>query len=224
MTTKMLKVLAVLCATLALPAAAHAVPALQVYVQGATYNSTSATWVLNTDQTGGTVVITATTQNGNSAENDIYNAQMVVSALQDTSFGASLTGGDNNLSLSGLSSAGNSPLLTGGDANNAVSYISFGIGDFTGTADKTTDNVSGGGGHSSGNIQTFTLTLTNLTGSVIIDAYGYNATGGLVVAPYSHNGEITLASVPELSGHGAGSAAVLIVGVGLFFSARRRRR
>jgi|GEM_PF-2760975 len=220
---KLCSFLAAAFLTLGLPAVAHAVPVLQVYVEGAVYDSVNETWTLDTTTTSGNVTITATTQNGGGPVNDVLNVFMVVSALEDTSFGATLTGGDANLNLSATSSLGDSPLLTGGDANNAASYLSFSLGNFTGTADATIDYV-GGTGNGSGNSQTYSLTLTNLTGTVIIDAYG-SAKGKLVVAPYSHNGAITTVSdVPELSAHGSAPAATLLLGGLLLLQARRRRQ
>lgn len=229
MATKILGSMAVLFASLALPAAAHAVPALQVYIPGAQY--IGETWVLDTNQSGGTVVITATTKNGGGEKvGDLYNVHMVVSALSDTEFSAALSGGDGNLDT-GIkdSNPGSTPVLNGGDANQAASYIDFGLGNFTGTPDETQDwPAQTPAPEGLGNEQTYTLTLTNLTGTVIIDAYGYfnsDGTGKVKAAPYSHNGAITpgSTSVPELSGRGAGSAVALLLGVGLFFGSRRRR-
>jgi len=219
---KIFGMLAALCFTLG-SGFAHAVPALQVYVEGAVYDSVNETWVLDTTTTGGTVTITATNQNGGSPEKDLFGVTMVVSALEDSAFSATLTGGDGGLNLSASSTAGDSTLLTGGDANNAQSSLAFALGNFTGTSDATVDYVSGGG-NGLGNTQSFVLTLFDLTGTVVIDAYGYDAKGKLVVAPYSHNGAITTVSdVPELSASGSAPAAALLLGSLMLFWSRRRR-
>jgi hypothetical protein len=214
-TAKMLGALTVLFATVGLAATAHAVPALQVYVEGAVYDTTSETWVLDTSQSGGTVVITATNQNGK--DGDLYDMHMVVSALQDTDFSATLRSENTStvFAPSDLKLGSSQTLKSGGDATNAASNIEFNLGDFTGIP------------KADGTSQTYVLTLTNLTGTVIIDAYAYtdpeHSKNSLVFAPYSHNGSVTLTSVPELSTHGTGTAAVLLTGVALVFGTRRRR-
>jgi hypothetical protein len=217
---KVLGMAAALCLTLA-AGAAQAVPALQVYVEGAVYDSVNETWVLDTTTTGGTVTITATNQNGGSPEKDLFGVTMVVSALEDAAFSATLAGGDAALGLSASSTPGDISLLTGGDANSAASYLSFSLGNFTGTADSTIDYVSGGG-NGSGNSQSYVLTLFDLSGTVVIDAYGYDSKGKLVFAPYSHNGAITtVGEVPELSASGAAPALALLLGSLVLL--RRRR-
>jgi hypothetical protein len=222
--TKVLGMLAGLCLTLG-ASVAHAVPVLQVYVEGAVYDSAIETWVLDTANSSGTVTITATTQNGNSGVRPIDGVQMVVSALDDDSFSATLTGGDANLDLVAFSGAGSSPILNGGDANSAASYLSFGLGSFGGNADATFDyNDPDADGNSSGNSQTYVLTLTDLTGTVIIDAYGFDSRNRLVFAPYSHNGAMTIVSdVPEFSATGATPAATLLLGALALLHSRRRR-
>jgi len=213
--------LTALCLTLG-SSFAHAIPALQVYIEGATYDAGNETWVLDTTTASATVVIAATTQNGGSPVSPLTGVTMVVSALTDDAFSATLTGGDASLNLSSSSTAGNTPLLNGGDANNAVSYLTFALGNFGGTADTTIDYVSGGG-NGSGNVQSYELTLFDLSGTVIIDAYGYGKKK-LVFAPYSHNGAIvTVSDVPELSAAGTTPAAALLLGSLMLFRSRRRR-
>jgi len=219
---KLLGTLAALCLTFGTNVA-HAVPALQVYIEGAVYDSAAETWVLDTTTSGGTVTITATTQNGGAPVKDLFGVNMVVSALEDDAFGATLTGGDAGLNLTASSSAGSSTTLGGGDANTAASYLSFSLGSFTGTADATVDYTTGTG-NSLGNSQSYVLTLTGLTGTVVIDAYGFDASGKLVVAPYSHNGAITtVTDAPELSGTGTAPAATLLLGALMLLHSRRRR-
>jgi hypothetical protein len=204
-TTKVLSALTVLCATLGLNAAAHAVPTIQVDVVGGVWDPSTETHVLTTSESGGTVVITVTNENGKTTDPPVH---MVVSALQDTHFEAAL----GQSSTFTESQAGTSSVLgPGGDATNAVSYLDFDLGNYTG--------ISKGGSTT----QTYVLTLKDLTGTVIIDAYGKNDSGAIVFAPYSHNAAITLTSVPELSAHGTGAAAVLLTGVALVFGTRRRR-
>jgi hypothetical protein len=219
---KVFGMLAALCLTLG-SSVAHAVPALQVYIDGAVYDSVAETWVLDTTTSSGTVTITATTQNGGGKVTDLFGVKMVVSALEDDFFGAHLTGGDGALNVIAFSASGSSPELTGGDANNASSYLAFGLGNFTGTAESTIDYNSGSGnGH--GNSQSYVLTLTDLTGTVVIDAYGYDKKGKLVFAPYSHNGAInTVSDVPELSATGTAPAATLLLGALMLLHSRRRR-
>lgn len=221
---KVFGMLAALCLTLG-SSVAHAVPALQVYIEGAVYDSVAETWALDTSTSSGTVTITATTQNGGGKITDLFGVQMVVSALEDDFFGAQLTGGDGSLDVIAFSAGGSSPVLTGGDANSAASYLSFGLGDFTGTAETTIDYNSGdGNGKGKGNSQSYVLTLTGLTGTVIIDTYGYDGKGKLVFAPYSHNGSITTVSdVPELSATGTAPAATLLLGALMLLHSRRRR-
>lgn len=140
---------------------AFAVPLLQIYIEGSTYDSTTETWVLNSNNTGSLRLwVIGNVDGPGGKEGPIEDVKL--SAVYDSSYGAlniavtgSTTGNylnfvDNALAANGVYlqtvSNGTTPLLgdgsplpSHGEYGAGKTWQEFSLGDFTGTSDSLAD-------------------------------------------------------------------------------------
>lgn len=250
---RLLKSLA-LCGVLALPVAAHAIPALQVYLQGATYDDTTDTWVLTSTDPFKLWVIGDVGSYGT-----ISNVKLSIAYLDTLSPTFSLTSGTTggyggytdpstptDPVFSKTVTDGSAPTLTDGSSlaphgiyGSDTNWTEYVLGNFTLTdspvCDFSTPLPDGGTCDSTGQINVYTFAVSGVAeGSTFhFDVYDNIVAGNHVQyinAPYSHDGEGTSSS----SGGGASTSGpvpepgtLTLLGVSMLgglFAYRRRSR
>jgi hypothetical protein len=215
--------------------AASAIPTLQLYIDGASYDPADETWVgtsnsfdlwvlgmspvggvklsfaFTTGETG-SITLTPTTAGDFDGMPGDDDASTPIGGVQSKS--EANASADGAIPIRG----DGSQLPSHGIYGPGVSFLEFGLGHFT-----LTDSPIGDyqGTPTSfprrGQINVYSVTVTGFASGVHIDAYGYTVSGGNdgkvkgVSAPFSHD-----ASVPEPS-------ALLLLGSGLALLAARRR-
>jgi PEP-CTERM motif len=198
----------VLLATLLLAVlapAAFAVPALQLYIPGSTYNASTETWVMA----------------GGSFEIWVIAAGINRKPLTDITLVAALGKGvapvNNGISIGGHSyqasefQYGTPPA---DDPENSLpphgiydtEYAEFSIGNSSGPFETVYDMQPGETGSAIGRIYKYQVEITGYDW-VHFDAYAYKANGDLIKAPFSHDAE-NGSTIPE-------PATMMLMGLGL---------
>ena len=209
----MKKVLLAFLAVVFLVPAAFAVPALQLYIPGGTYNHSSETWITNRSSFEIWVIASNLDRN-----NPIYNVTLTAALGQNTS---PVSGA---LTISPLSGTGHTyaaneylygnPPATGNSSGNMpnhgifpTNYVEYLAAGRTSNNFVNTYNMVDGGGPTHGNI--FKFNVISAYRYVHFDAYGYlkSADGKFIKAPFSKDAESSTA-VPE-------PASMLLFGLGL---------
>ena len=207
-------------ALVAAPSVAHATPVLQVYIEGATYNTETETWDFESTDGTAEIVILAALDPGET----LSDVNLVV-AYGSENTGAELSlmadGGTELASTSGSDSTPDG-LSAHGIYGAGTSYVEFSLGDFSGDAGDTAWNTTDGDGQTNGDVRAYSLGISGIEGTIHLDAYGTNDSGKVKFAPYSHDGAIT--AVPELSARGAAPAGTLLLGLLLLVASRRRQQ
>ena len=211
--------------------AASAVPTLQLYIDGATYDPISETWVTNATTFDLWVLGVSPVSDVKLSMAYVTGESGSITLTPTTAGDFAPPAGDDDTStpaapvLSFSSADGGipvqgdlTPLPTHGIYGPGVSFLEFNLGNFT-----LTDSPIGDyqGIPSSfpdvGQINVYTVTLTGFDSGVHFDAYDHTVTGKdgaqvkYVFAPFSHD-----AQVPEAS-------TLLLLGSGLALAALRRR-
>ncbi|HEX2677666.1 MAG TPA: choice-of-anchor N protein [Polyangiales bacterium] len=236
------------------PARAWAYPALQLYVEGGTYDSQTQTWV-GSSTTGSSArlwVIGDTGAAGVTSLSDIHLSAVydVGQTAPTVSFTGSTTGGFGGFTDSSTAgSVGYVQTVTGGtptlqDGSSLPSHGEYGanrqwqefsLGDFT-LKDSPIADFSGAfpsvGLSNSAQINVYSVTFSQ-AGNYHFDAWGWeNSSVGkkivqtssqVVFAPFSHDAEVNVTSVPELDGSAAGTSFALLCAGALVVTGRRRK-
>jgi hypothetical protein len=208
--------LAVALAVLILPASAFAIPTLQVYIPGATYDTATETWVIDAAGSFELWVV------GNTDQGSIYDVKLAAAvSTADIQVGDSVTllasAGTDVPTGPTLSLDGAVPQLSSGQELGAhgvygagTSFFEWLLGDFISTSDSICDygasyspgDICSGAGQ----INKYTVTVSGFT-RVHFDAYNHlEGAHHAEFAPFSHDGEGDL--VPE-------PGTVLLLGAGL---------
>jgi hypothetical protein len=222
-----------------LAAPAQAVPILQLYVEGAEYNTETESWDFTSEDGTANVWVIANTGSP-SSKGTVFDVNLVVAYdAQNTEAAVSLLGSDPVGDP--LSGTGTSPTVQDGSQLPAhgvygedTTWQQFSLGNFEETSDPLADFdedfdvASLAEAKLGSDTEVYAITLENITGSVHLDAFGYtaNADGDMELvwtAPFSHDANIHT-SVPELSAEGAAPALALLVGGVLILVGKRRRR
>jgi hypothetical protein len=193
--------------------AAFAVPNLQLYIPGGTYNSGSQTWITNSQS----FEIWVIASNLDHLSSPIYDITLAAAlgqgvAAEDGALTITPYGGSAHSFAASEYQYGNPP-ADGSDAGTLPShgifptnYVEFLCAGQTATPYVDTYDMPDGGGSTRGNIFKF---YVNTTYSMVhFDAYGYlkDHDGKFIKAPFSHDAE--MAAVPE-------PASLLLFGIGL---------
>jgi hypothetical protein len=207
----MKKVLLSLVALAVLAPAAFAVPNLQLYIPGSTYDQTSDTWVTTSKDFEVWVLA------GNLNKGDIYNISLSAALGKDQSpLDGALTIEDLQTSVSTNFDAsdyfyGTPPPDVSALPPHGIfptNYVEQFVTAQTSKPWVDIYNMVDGGGPTPGNIFKFHVTTTY--DYVHFDAYGYykDADGRFIFAPFSHDAETGRPPVPE-------PATMLLFGIGL---------
>lgn len=249
---RLLKSLA-LCGALALPVAAHAIPALQVYLEGATYDDATDTWVLTSSDPLKLWVIGDV--EGAGPISDVKLSIAYLSTLSPTfTLTSGTTGGYGGYTdpstpsdpvFSKTVTDGSAPLLSDGSDlpthgiyGAGTSWTEYMLGNFTlldsPVCDFSTPLPDGGTCTNDGQINVYTFAVSGVAeGSTFhFDVYDSIVAGNHVQyinAPFSHDGEGTSSSGGGASTSGPvpepGTLTLLGVAMlgGLFVYRRRGR-
>jgi hypothetical protein len=244
---------AVLTAAAIAPSSAKATPILQIYVEGATYDSGSETWVLQTEGSTARVWVIGNVDSGG-GKGTISDVNLIVAyddpATSPTvTVASSTTGGlggytdpstpDSAAHVQTVDD-GSAPTLGDGSSlpphgiyGDGTEWQQFALGDFSLTDSPIGDIINTFPGTldpDSGQINVYEVSFSGYTGTVHFDAFGATGEGTSReqhwAAPFSHDGETTFGQVPELSGGptGAGSLALALGGALLLGAPARKRR
>jgi|SRR5688572_12488026 len=194
---------------------ANAIPTLQIYIEGATYDDASDTWVLSGDGTfriwvigdvesygtiedvmlsaavatsevaGGSITLDGTTVDGDGDYNGVTDESDAGGAV------AGVLHGDGEVPVMG----DGSDLPTHGIYGAGTSFYQFSLGDFT-LVDSEIGDFNGdaafpGSFPSNGQINAYDVTISGFT-TIHFDAFDHIAGGNeakYVNAPFSHDGE-----------------------------------
>jgi hypothetical protein len=229
----------------------HAEPVLQLYIEGATYDSTSQTWVV-TPKVGDTftlwVIGNTTGGGGKDPISDVHLSAVYDSVLTPTvTLTPTTTGGFGGFTDPSTPGAPNliqtvsgvAPTLSDGhklgshgEYGTGRTFQEFGLGDFTLSDSPLGDFQTSLPSPSSTNVAQINAYTVSVTGipvgdTIHFDAYGTTDKGGRheasVFAPFSHDAEATISSTPEPA------SMMLLVSAGLIgvvvgVSRRWRRR
>lgn len=221
------------------PQDAKAIPELQIYLDGATYDTASETWVLS--NAGSFQLWVIGNVSGPGGKGSIYDVKLSAAVATSESGGVALTPTTTSLLTdpstpsapgpNGLSADGAVPLLgdgtplpTHGIYGPGTSFYEWTLGDFTLTDSPMADFI---GTYPSvfypgtGQINAYNVSVSGYT-TVHFDAYNHyfkqENDAKYVKAPFSHDGEVSAIPEPE-------TYAMLGIGLGLMgFVARRRKQ
>lgn len=236
----MKRIVSVLIAVSFLASAAHAIPVLQLYVEGSTYDEGTETWVLT--GAGDTVTLwTIGNVGGPGGKGSIYDVRLSIAyagSVGPLTIGLTptTTGGFEGFADPSTPAApsyiqtvtdGSAPILEGGKSLSphgifgaGTSWQEFLLGDFTLTDSPMADFISefpSAEFPGTGQINAYEITASSPT-ALHFDLYGYTQQSPIKpqFAPFSHDGESF--PVPE-------PGTVALLGLGLLgLSARFRRK
>ena len=220
-------------ATLLVATTCHAIPALQIYIEGATYDHDIESWIVdqrdltlwvvgNVGQKGPILDVQLAAAYMTSESGPISVTGTTTSMLTDPS--ASADPGSPYVSADGEvpTMSDGSPLPRHGTYGAGVSFMQWSLGDFTLT-DSEVGDFTGGFPTSfpqSGQINAYNVSISAGISVVRFDAFNHvEGKTGALFGPFSHGG--VAAPVPE-----PGTFALLglaLAGAG-FASLRRRKR
>ncbi|HSG98602.1 MAG TPA: choice-of-anchor N protein, partial [candidate division Zixibacteria bacterium] len=193
-----------LLATIVAASDAYAIPALQVYIPGATYDVATETWIVGGSDFTVWVV----------AAEPMYNVSLTVSLGPDEDpFAGSVDVGGTVYTGADFTN-GAHPLL----APHGIfptDYVDHAIGNLTAGTDPIADFTNGyvHGVTPLNKLGTIAMIDISITGfqTVHFDAWGYNASGQFKFAPFSHDGgtaipEPTTALLFALGAAGVGAS------------------
>ncbi|ACH39876.1 PEP motif-containing protein, putative exosortase substrate [Citrifermentans bemidjiense Bem] len=214
-------VLATVLALSLIATQAFAIPALQLYIPGATY--LSDTWVIDSNNFELWVI-------GNGAKEPISGVYLAAAyATGETgTINITRTGSSTSLAVAHSGGDGTVPLLGGGASlaphdpwGAGTSWYSYLLGDFTSKADTIYDYTTGTADQGTGQINKYNVDIVGYASGLHFDAYDHIESGNhtrYIFAPFSHDGENTN-PVPE-------PGTVVLLGAGLLSLAiygKRRR-
>lgn len=193
--------------------AAFAVPNLQLYIPGGTYDNSSETWITSSQS----FEIWVIASNLDRLSSPIYDVTLTAAlaqgvAAEDGALSITPVGGSTHNYMASEYQFGNPP-ADGSDAGALPShgifptnYVEFLAASQTSAPYVDTYNMPDNGGPTNGNI--FKFYVNTSYSMVHFDAYGYlkDHDGKFIKAPFSHDAEMT--AVPE-------PASMLLFGLGL---------
>lgn len=190
---------------------ASAIPLLQMYIEGATYDSTSETWVTNS--TSFDIWVIANT-NGPGSKGAIYDVTLVATAVEGSLSDMTITGSSTSLvadpsiapapiaDVSGIGA--HHTLAPHGVFTGSNAWQDFLLGDML-LSDSPLGNASPpemfpdliGGVANSAQINVYQVELANEYTSIHFDGFGYYGTRNkFTFAPFSHDAETLAISEP----------------------------
>jgi hypothetical protein len=229
---------------------ANAIPTLQIYIEGATYDDATDTWVLSGDGTfriwvlgdvesygtiedvmlacavatsevgGGSITLDGTTVDGDGDYNGVTDESDAGGAV------AGVLHGDGEVPVMG----DGSDLPTHGIYGAGTSFYQFSLGDFT-LVDSEIGDFNGdaafpGSFPSNGQINAYDVTISGFT-TIHFDAFDHIAGGNeakYVNAPFSHDGEGGGGGGGGGGGSGPEPGTIALFGMGLAGLAVARRK
>lgn len=221
-----------------LPLQARAVPALQLYVEGSTYDGATDTWVLSTSGSFNVWVIGNVA--GPGGVGSIYDVKLSAAVMTAESGSVALTSTTTGMLTdpstpvapiaNGLSADGAIPIKGDGSLLPAhgvygpgTSFYEWSLGDFTLTDSPIANFIDVYPSvftANAGQINVYQVSVSGYT-TVHFDAYDhYEARSGFkyVKAPFSHDAEVSPIPEPEIY-------AMMVAGLGLLgFAAWRREK
>ncbi len=191
---------------LAFASSASAIPLLQIYIEGATYDSVSETWVTNSSSFDLWVIANT---NGPGSKGRLYDVTLVATALEGSLSDMTITGSSTSLVTD--PSVASDPVadVTGIGAHHSLAphsiftgsnvWQDFLLGDMM-LADSPIGNASPpemfpdliGGVPNSAQINVYQVELAGEFTSIHFDGFGYYynaAKNKFTFAPFSHDGE-----------------------------------
>ncbi len=207
---------------------AQAEPILQLYVEGATYDDTTDTWVGEPGSEVNVWVIANTA--GGGSKGTVFDVNLVIAYDASNTAATFGNNGPEQFDLVATGTGSHSVLAPHGIYDSETAWQQFALGDFTETQDPLADfnadfQLSDLEGTTGADIEVYSLTIQNVEGGIHLDAFGTVILGGsekVYAAPYSHDAEIT--NVPELSANGLPNAVAFMAGTAAVAVASRRQR
>jgi hypothetical protein len=245
--------LVAIVAVLVVAPAAHAVPTLQVYIEGATYDDQEESWKITSPANAPLRLWAVGNVAGPGGKGPIYDVKAAFAYSSGTgnvsiNIASSTTNGLGGFTDPSASTtptliathAGGRPVRADGKklskhgvyGKNTV-WQEWSFGDFTSTDSPISDFMDAfpqAPVEASGQINAYEINVAGLAEGewIHVDLYGYilNRKGRIksVFAPFSHDAEFALLGAPVTSTEVHAPGAALIFGAGFLFLARRRAR